>query len=92
MAALAQPDIQETVIRQALSSVPVPENMRLQRLEFRNDSTGDPALFLVFSRKESQKSDEDQVEDLLTLKDAARRKLRDLELPLFPYFVFVPAE
>ena len=92
MAALAQPDIQENVIRQVLASVPVPEGMKLQRLEFRNDSTGDPALFLVFSREKSHKSDEEQVEDLSTLKNAARRQLRDLGLPLFPYFIFVPAE
>jgi hypothetical protein len=92
MAALAQPDLLETSIREVLASVPLPEGLKLRRLEFRNDSTGDPALFLIFSRSELPESDEEQAQNLLALKKDIRRQLRDFGLSLFPYFVFVPAE
>jgi hypothetical protein len=92
MAAFAQPVPQEATIREVVDSVSLPEGMKLQGLEFRNDSNGDPALFLVISRHSTQKSDEEQVQDLSTMKTAIRRQLRDLDFPLFTHFVFVPAE
>lgn len=92
MAALAQSVPQEATIRQVLTSIPLPEGMKLQRLEFRNDSTGDPALFLTYSIDESLKSDDEWVQELSTLTQATRRRLRDMDVPLFPYLHFVAAQ
>jgi len=91
MAALAQPVPQEATIREVLNSIPLPEGIKLERLEFRDDSTGDPALFLIYSIDESLKSDEERVQDLSVLSKAVRSRLRDIDLALFPYLRFVAA-
>jgi len=92
MAALSHPDVQETVIREIVTSIPLPEGIKLQRLEFRNDSTDDPALFLTYSIDESLKSDDEWVQDLSALTQATRRRLRDMDVSLFPYLHFVAAQ
>ena len=91
-AALAQPVPQEALVLEVLNSITLPEGMKLQGLDFRNDSTGDPALFIVISRAASQKSDEEQARDLLAMKTAVWQRLRDADFPLFAHFYFVPAE
>jgi hypothetical protein len=92
MAALVHPVPQEATVLEAVNLVPLPEGMKLQGLEFRNDSNGDPALFLVISRAATQKSDEEQVQDRSAMTKAIRQQLRELDFPLFAHFVFVPAE
>jgi hypothetical protein len=92
MAALAQSVPQEATIREVVASIPLPEGMKLLRIEFRNDSTGDPALFIIYSIDEALKSDDEWVKDLSDLTETARNRIRDLDEPRFPYFRFVAAQ
>jgi len=91
MAALAQPVPQEATIREVVASIPPPEGIKLLRIQFREDSTGDPALFIIYSIDESLKSDEEWVKDLADLTQVVRSRIRDLDEPRFPYFHFVAA-
>jgi hypothetical protein len=92
MAALAQPVLQEATIREVVASIPLPEGIKLLRIEFRNDSTGDPALFLIYSIDESLKSDDEWIQDLSALTKTTRSRIRDLDETRFPYLRFVAAQ
>jgi hypothetical protein len=89
MAALAQPDVMESVIRDIVSSIPLPDGVRFERLEFRENSNGDPAVFVIYSVAESTKSDEERAKELVALTTATVRPLSKLNTPLSPYPEFI---
>jgi len=91
MAALAQPDVQESAIRNVLSTIPLPEGASLQRLEFRNDSSGEPALFVVYAVTEPPFVDEGRALELMHLRDTVSSRLRDFGLALTAYTMYVAA-
>jgi hypothetical protein len=91
MAALAQPDLRESAIREVLAPIPLPDGTSLQRLEFRDDSTGEPALFVVYSVKEGAEPDETLATHLQAVRAAVRTRLRAFGLPMTPYTAFISA-
>jgi hypothetical protein len=91
MAALAQPDLQETAIRNALATIPLPEGAWLRRLEFRNDSTGDPAVYVVYAVTEPPYIDENRGLELMRLRQAVRSRLREFRPALTPYTMYIEA-
>jgi hypothetical protein len=91
MAALAQPDLRESAIREVLAPIPLPDGTSLQRLEFRDDSTGEPALFVVYSVKEGAEPDETLATHLQAVRAAVRTRLRAFGLPITPYTAFISA-
>jgi hypothetical protein len=91
MAALAQPDLQETAIRNALATIPLPEGAWLRRLEFRNDSTGDPAVYVVYAVTEPPYIDENRGLELMRLREAVSSRLWDIGLDLPAYTMYIEA-
>jgi hypothetical protein len=89
MAALAQPDVMETIVREVVSTISLPEGVRFERLEFRENSNGDPAVFVVYSVAKSPKPDEERAKELSILMTATVRPIHKLGLPLSPYPLFV---
>ena len=89
MAALAQPDVIESTIRHIVSSISLPEGVRFERLEFRENSNGDPSVFVVYSVADSSKSDEDRAKELSALTTATIRPIYKLNTPLIPYPEYV---
>ena len=92
MAAYAQPVPLEATVREAVASIPLPQGVKLLRLEFREDSTGDPAIFVIYSIDEPLKSTDEWIRELSALRDTARSRIRDLDESRFPYFRFVAAQ
>jgi hypothetical protein len=89
MAALAQPDVMESVIRNIVSGIPLPEGVRFERLEFRSNWNGAPAVFVVYLVEDSSKSDEDRAKELSALTTATIRPINRLNTPLAAYPEFI---
>jgi hypothetical protein len=90
MAALAQPDIVESAILNIVSKIPLPEGIRFERLEFRENSVGDPAVFIVYSLADSSKSDQERAKELVALDTATLNPLWDLPMVWIPYTLYLP--
>jgi hypothetical protein len=85
MAALAQPDVVESAILDIVRKIPLPEGIQFERLEFRENSIGDPAVFVVYSVADSAKSDEERAKELVALTTATVEPIYALNTPLSPY-------
>src|SRR5579859_3907037 len=85
MAALAQPDVVESAILDIVRKIPLPEGIRFERLEFRENSVGDPAVFVVYSLADSAKSDQERAKEIVELDNATLNPLWSLPIPWNPY-------
>jgi hypothetical protein len=90
MATLAQPIPQQDTIREALGTLTLPGGIALRSLEFRENSHGEPALFVTYSFASNGRTDEEQAKALLKLVDQTLRALDTLNLPFFQYVNFLP--
>lgn len=89
MAALAQPDVVESTILDIIREIRLPEGIRFQRLEFRENSVGEPAVFVVYSVADSSKSDQERAKELGALTTAAIDPIYVLNTSLAPYPEFI---
>ncbi len=92
MAALAQPDVMESAILDVVRNIPLPEGIRFERLEFRENSAGDPAVFVIYSFAESAKPVEERAKELSALTTATIRPIYALGTPLAAYPEFIVTE
>ena len=90
MAALAQPDVIESAILDIVRKIPRPEGIRFERLEFRENSNGDPADFVVYSLADSPKSDQERAKEIGALTDKTLDPLWELKMPWMPYTLYLP--
>jgi hypothetical protein len=49
MAALAQPILPEVLIEEVVKAVPLPKGVRLRRIYYDTDHSGDPSVYIVFA-------------------------------------------
>jgi len=90
MAALVQPDLQESAIRERLASVAVPDGIQFKSMSFVEDHSGDPAVFIAYSVDQLDNPRKDRALELSVLRRAVIRSIWDLGFNLFPYVKFVP--
>ena len=89
MAALAQPDVVESTILDIIREIRLLEGIRFQRLEFRENSVGEPTVFVVYSVADSSKSDQERAKELGALTTATIDPIYVLNTPLAPYPEFI---
>jgi hypothetical protein len=88
MATLAFPFPQKATVREALSSVRVPQGVVLHSVEFGHNSHGEPAIFVTYAVASANRSDEEQVKVLSDLVDSTLRAIDTLNLAIFAYVNF----
>jgi hypothetical protein len=59
-------------------------------VEFRENSHGEPALFVTYAVASNGRADEDQAKILLSLLDETLNLLGELDLSVFSYVNFQP--
>jgi hypothetical protein len=90
MAALAQPDLLETIVREAVAAVPIPEDVHFKQMFFAEDHSGDPAVFIAYTIDPVNKPQEERALQLAFLRRAVTSSVWALGLNVFPYVRFVP--
>jgi hypothetical protein len=90
MAALAHPIPQQDTIREALGSISLSAGIALHSLEFRENSHGEPSLFVTYAVASNGRTDEEQAKTLAKLVDQTLDVLNGLNLPFFQYVNFLP--
>jgi hypothetical protein len=73
MAALAQPVPQEAAVTELLSTLELPKGVRLRRVFFDNDWSGDPAIRIVFVNSLKYPLSKQRINQLSDVKNRARR-------------------
>ena len=91
MAALAQPASFTSLVKRALASVPLREGTSLHSVEWRNNSHGEPSIFVTYRTFPCGRTDEEEAGVLLRLVDDTLSAADKLDLPFFVYVEFQPA-
>jgi hypothetical protein len=91
MAALAQPVAQEALVEQAVRSIAIPEGIRLRRIVFDTDHSGDTAVYVMFGVSKKFELTPARVRKLGTLRRAVTDKIDELNIGRLPYVVFEDA-
>ncbi|MES2391817.1 MAG: hypothetical protein V4555_09255 [Acidobacteriota bacterium] len=88
MAALVQPDVLETTIRGIVDSIVPPKGVRLRRIDFANDHSGDAAVYIVFAVSKRIPLTKARVRDLSSLSDTVADPIWQLPDGPIPYVRF----
>jgi hypothetical protein len=88
MAALAQPDVMETTILGIVDSIPPPKGVRLRRVYFENDHSGDAAVYIVYGVSKKFPLTKARVRELTALSDAVTDPIWNIRNSPIPYVKF----
>ena len=92
MAALAQTAPLEPLVAETVKSVPLPKGIRLRRIYFDTDSTGDAAIYIVFAVSRRLGIAPARIRSIGNLQDAVREAVDALQLDRIPYVRFEDAK
>jgi hypothetical protein len=88
MAALAQPDLLEASIREIVDSIVPPKGVRLRRIYFDNDHSGDPAVYIVFAVSKKVPLTKPRIRSLSALSNAVTDPIWNMPSAPIPYVRF----
>jgi hypothetical protein len=91
MAALPQVDPIEMLLDQTVKAVPVPKGVLLRRIYFDTDSTGDPAIYIVYAVSRRLGIAPAAVRSIGTLENAVSEAVEALHLDRIVYVRFEDA-
>jgi len=88
MAALVYAFPEKRTLEDALASVPKPRGVKLDSIEFAENSHGEPSIFVTYAVATRGESDETQAKALSALVHHSLRAMAALNLPFFEYVDF----
>jgi hypothetical protein len=87
-AAIVQPDVLEMTIREIVNKVVPPKGVRLRRIYFDNDHSGDPSVYIVYGVSKKIPLTKSRVRSLSALSNAVADPIWDLPSGPIPYVRF----
>jgi hypothetical protein len=82
----------EHLVEEAVKSVPTPRGVRLRRIYFDTDSTGDPAIYIVFAVSRRLGVAPARIRSIGDLQDAVREAVDAVQADRIPYVRFEDAK
>jgi hypothetical protein len=91
MAAAMVSNSEEMAVRAAISSLKLPTGVKLKKIQFGLDYTGDPAVWVDFSVSTSVPLTKRRAKELNALMDDVAKRILEMRLPSWPHVRFIEA-